>query len=111
MRSRSAAPASSHASTSCATHSERAASSDAKRIKNREVSRAERMDRQRSGVTPRPVVSRKTRIARRRYHGLANACKLDCMTSVSRPSAAWLYDMKAVYRNARPSLISRLERT
>src|SRR5215510_3407272 len=36
-------------------------------------------------------------MARSRYHGLANRCRPDCRAGARRSSAAWLYEMNALY--------------
>ena len=87
-----------NASTSCPTHCDRAACSDANRMKYSDPSSATRIASHRSGVRPSPVVSRKTRMDLRRYQGVANRWSRDWMTSARRPSAAWLYDRNALYR-------------
>jgi hypothetical protein len=53
------------------THSERAASGEERRMNQRAPSRASTIEVHRCGLAERPVWSRNTRSARRRYHGLA----------------------------------------
>lgn len=51
----------------------------------------------RPGSAVRLVLSRNTCNCRNRYQGFANRCSADCNAGASLPSAAWLYEMNALY--------------
>ena len=84
-----------HASASRATQGEAAASGEARRMKWREAASACSIEAQRWGLADNEASSRKTRSARARYQGLAKRCRPFCRDGASRPSPAWLYEMKA----------------
>jgi hypothetical protein len=60
------------------TQCDAAASGEASRIKKRDSPSARSIVGHRCGVAERLVSSRKTRSARRRYHGLPSFCTTDC---------------------------------
>ena len=77
------------------TQGEAAASGEASRIRKRELPIACSMEGHRLGVAESEVSSRKTRSARRRYHGLPSRWITDCSAAAIGLSLAWLYETKA----------------
>ena len=80
---------------SLSTHGEDADSGDASNTNHSASSNAPTIELHKCGFVDNPVSSRNTRNARTRYHGFANRCSPDCNAGANRPSAAWLYEMKA----------------
>ena len=78
-----------HAATSRSTHGELADGCDASSISHREPSNAVSIDDQRSGFADKLASSRKTRNARRLFHGLAKSCRPCCRLGASISSAEW----------------------
>src|ERR1700756_631649 len=86
-----------HHSTSLRTHGDLADEGDARSKKYSDSARACSIERQSAGLAERLVLSRKIRIERRRYQGLANRPSDDCSDAANRSSESWLYDTKALY--------------
>ena len=72
------------------THSDPAASGEARSTNHPLSSSASSMADHRCGFVDSPVSSRKTRRARRLFHGLASRWRPRCSAGASNPSAAWL---------------------
>jgi hypothetical protein len=81
---------SNHQVTSRLTHGDRAASGEAISTSQAEEANAFSIEDHRPGLAVRLVVSRKTRSARGRYHGLANRSNPVCSAGAKAPSSAWL---------------------
>ena len=93
-RIRSAGLVASQSATSLFTHSELADSGDANNTNHSLSSSADSIADHRCGFVDKPVSSRNTCNARRLFHFFARRCNPRCNAGASRPSAAWLYEMK-----------------
>ena len=75
------------------THSDCAASADARSTNHSLSSSAASIADHKCGFVDSPVSSRKIRNARRAFHGFAKRCNPRCNAGANCPSAAWLYEM------------------
>ena len=103
-RIRSADLVASQYSSSLFTHSDSAASGDARSTNHSLVLSAVSIADHRCGLVDSPVSSRNTFKARRWFHGFASRCKPRCKAGANRPSAAWLYETNPSYPTTRPRL-------